>query len=317
MSSPSVFAAKEVAELNSDEVKSMKLPRSIGHRGYPVKYPENSLESLLAAIDVGADGIETDVHLSADGYVVVSHDLHTKRVFGSTTEPIRNRNYIGDLEHLRTVQEPHSKMVLLKEVLDQFVTNPKFEGKWLCIDVKADNDVAVIEGIAKVMMEVMADPLFWKERVVLGIWLVKFLPLCHKHVPEIPLIHIGVDLSYAANFIHEPSVIGISMVMVSIYTQRGYDLITQLHDLGKFIYVWTVNPPELMTLCIALGVDAVLTDEPVKFEQCRVDALAKAGESRDALGEAERAISFGTKTRLYGLSTGIKVLAPLLRRRFE
>lgn len=44
------------------------------HRGAKGYYPENTLVSFEAAIKQGADGIELDVHLSKDGYVVVCHD---------------------------------------------------------------------------------------------------------------------------------------------------------------------------------------------------------------------------------------------------
>ncbi|KAK9380995.1 PLC-like phosphodiesterase [Kockiozyma suomiensis] len=292
---------------------------------YSAKHPENSMESLVAAIEADADGIETgmllteemDVHLSADGHVVISHDPHAKRVFGSTTQPIKDRNYIGDLEHLRSVQEPHSKMILLEDVLQQFVSNPKFEGKWICIDVKADNDVAVIEGIAKIMLELTSDFSFWKERVVLGIWLVKFLPLCREHVPLVPLIHIGVDPLYAENFIHEPSVIAVSLLVASLYSNKGYGLIKSLRNLGKLIYAWTVNGAELMNLCIGLDIDAVLTDDPAMFAQLRLDSLSKVEKSNDRLQDAEGLLSFKTKARLYGFCAVVSVLGPLYRRRFE
>lgn len=46
----------------------------LGHRGYRVKYPENTLLSFKKAIEVGADGIELDVWLTKDGEAVVIHD---------------------------------------------------------------------------------------------------------------------------------------------------------------------------------------------------------------------------------------------------
>lgn len=49
------------------------LPQNIGHRGYKARYPENTMIGFQAAIDAGAHAIETDVHLTADGVVVLSH----------------------------------------------------------------------------------------------------------------------------------------------------------------------------------------------------------------------------------------------------
>lgn len=48
----------------------------IGHRGAPLEYPENSLPAFARAIELGADGIELDVHLTSDGVAVVHHDFH-------------------------------------------------------------------------------------------------------------------------------------------------------------------------------------------------------------------------------------------------
>lgn len=62
---------------------------NLGHRGtgqtrpgHP--YPENSLSSFRAAIDLGADGIELDVELTADGQLVVMHDATLDRTTNCT-----------------------------------------------------------------------------------------------------------------------------------------------------------------------------------------------------------------------------------------
>ena len=44
------------------------------HRGYSSIYPENTMSAFKAALDSGADGIETDIHLSSDGIIVITHD---------------------------------------------------------------------------------------------------------------------------------------------------------------------------------------------------------------------------------------------------
>lgn len=49
------------------------VPQCIAHRGYKAKYPENTMAAFRAAAEVGADAIETDLHLSRDGVVVLSH----------------------------------------------------------------------------------------------------------------------------------------------------------------------------------------------------------------------------------------------------
>ncbi len=49
-------------------------PLLIAHRGAPRERPENTLPSFLRALELGADGIELDVHRSSDGVLVVHHD---------------------------------------------------------------------------------------------------------------------------------------------------------------------------------------------------------------------------------------------------
>lgn len=45
-----------------------------GHRGYPHKFPENSLKGFAYAIAHGIDGLEFDVHLTKDNVPVIMHD---------------------------------------------------------------------------------------------------------------------------------------------------------------------------------------------------------------------------------------------------
>ena len=51
----------------------------IGHRGAAAEAPENTLVSFARALDAGADALELDVHLSADGIAVVHHDATLER----------------------------------------------------------------------------------------------------------------------------------------------------------------------------------------------------------------------------------------------
>ena len=57
-----------------------------GHRGYAAKYPENTLASYRAAMELGVDAIEFDVWLTADGVPVLIHDGNTARVTVGATE---------------------------------------------------------------------------------------------------------------------------------------------------------------------------------------------------------------------------------------
>ena len=51
-----------------------QLPQSIAHRGFRSKYPENTMTAFRGAIEeAGAHAIETDIHLTKDDQVVLSH----------------------------------------------------------------------------------------------------------------------------------------------------------------------------------------------------------------------------------------------------
>lgn len=48
-------------------------PQAIAHRGYRAAFPENTMAAFKGAVKVGAHAIETDIHLTKDGVVVLSH----------------------------------------------------------------------------------------------------------------------------------------------------------------------------------------------------------------------------------------------------
>lgn len=55
------------------------MPELIGHRGYPARYPENTILSFKKAIEIGCKGLELDVRLTKDNKVVVIHDKNLER----------------------------------------------------------------------------------------------------------------------------------------------------------------------------------------------------------------------------------------------
>jgi glycerophosphoryl diester phosphodiesterase len=58
---------------NSTVYGSRRLPQTIAHRGFKAKFPENSMAAFRGAVKAGTDALETDIHLSKDGIVVLSH----------------------------------------------------------------------------------------------------------------------------------------------------------------------------------------------------------------------------------------------------
>ncbi len=53
----------------------MPSPLIIAHRGAAAERPENTLAAFRRAVELGVDGVELDVHRTADGVLVVHHDF--------------------------------------------------------------------------------------------------------------------------------------------------------------------------------------------------------------------------------------------------
>ncbi|GGE47433.1 glycerophosphoryl diester phosphodiesterase [Pullulanibacillus camelliae] len=88
--------------------------QALAHRGYPVKYPENTLASYRAAYELGFSHLEIDVHLSKDGIPVLMHDTKINR----TTN---GQGYIKDftLKELKCLDAGEEETIpTLKEALE-------------------------------------------------------------------------------------------------------------------------------------------------------------------------------------------------------
>lgn len=91
-----------------------------GHRGYPQKFPENSLDGFAYAINHGIDGLEFDVHLTKDNVPVIMHDEKIDRTTNGTGE-IRSYTF----KALRTFQLSDGQTIpTLKELLDLAENKP-------------------------------------------------------------------------------------------------------------------------------------------------------------------------------------------------
>ena len=49
------------------------MPQNIAHRGFKAKHPENTMGAFKGAMNAGINAIETDIHVTGDGVVVLSH----------------------------------------------------------------------------------------------------------------------------------------------------------------------------------------------------------------------------------------------------
>lgn len=74
----------------------------IGHRGAPALAPENTLASIKAAVNAGADMVEFDVQLTSDGRFVVMHDSSMLRTTGD--ERLVSELTLQQIKQLRTLE---------------------------------------------------------------------------------------------------------------------------------------------------------------------------------------------------------------------
>lgn len=89
--------------------------------------------AFKGAIQVGADAVETDVHITKDNVVVLSHDNTLKRCFN-----LPDRIIDCDWEYLSTLQtikEPKQGMPRLVDLLE-YLAEPGLEEKWVLLDIK-------------------------------------------------------------------------------------------------------------------------------------------------------------------------------------
>ena len=84
--------AEALESFDGEALAQLRQPFIAGHRGLPSQYIENTIRSERGAIDAGANVIECDIHLSADGEIFVLHDDSAERLF--------DRADITDIESL-------------------------------------------------------------------------------------------------------------------------------------------------------------------------------------------------------------------------
>ena len=120
--------------------------------------------------------------------------------------------------------------------------------------------------IADTIQSVAPNPLKpWNQRIVLGCWAVKFVPLCADHLPTFPITYIGFSIPYARKFLSVPNVSFNMLQKALMLPYFGARFIRDVKAKGRPLYVWTVNEPEMMRWCIKRELDGVITDDPKRF----------------------------------------------------
>jgi glycerophosphoryl diester phosphodiesterase len=223
------------------------------HRGLAVDAPENTLLSFLKALALGVEYIETDVHASADGVAVISHDPDLSRVAG-----LDGQVETLPLAALRRIDLGNGQtFCTLAEALDAF-PDARFN-----IDVKS---VAAIQPTVDAIRTLRAT-----ERVLVSSFsesrrraAIDQLPgvATSTSAPRFAAALIAGKLGCVPLMAHAlrgtvAAQVPENALGLRVTTERMLD---QLHSLGVEMHVWTINDPRRMRELIDLGVDGIVTD---------------------------------------------------------
>ena len=219
----------------------------IGHRGAKGHESENTLISFQKALNMQVDGIELDVHLSADGELMVIHDEKIDR----TTNGKGFVNKLS-LRELKTFQiDGKHQIPMLKEVFD-LVNQDCF----INIELKSyDAAEKVVSLIEKYVTKKG-----WKyDRFLVSsfdwnaLQQVRFL---NEEIPIGILTETDLDLALAfAKFIQAKSIHPYFHLLTKENTAK-------IQEKGIQVYPWTINEIEDIQKIIAFNVNGIITDFP-------------------------------------------------------
>ncbi|NDW45256.1 glycerophosphodiester phosphodiesterase [Ruegeria sp. PrR005] len=246
----------------------------IGHRGAAGARPENTMASIVKAIEDGADWVEIDVQETADGEIVVMHDSDFMKLAGvptkiwdATMQDLEAIDIGGWYAPEYSVERTPTLRAVLEAARDK--SRVLIELKYYGHDVDLENRViALVEELG------MQDQIATMS--------LKY-PAVQKMRALRPKWRTGV---LAATAVGDLAGLEGDFIAVSTASLRP-SLVRAVHAAGKEIYVWTVNEPLLMSKMISLGVDGLITDEPAMAREVL--------EVRATLNPAERVLLWLTQ----------------------
>lgn len=219
---------------------------AIAHRGAKAYAPENTLSAFQKAIDFQCDGIELDVHLSADNFVMVIHDETVNRTTNGVGEV--NRFTHSELQKLRC--DGNQKIPALDEVLDlidaKCIVNIELKGfeTW--------------KPVAQLIQTRIAGKWNYSDFLVSSFdW--NALSELRKYDPNVPigvLTHTDLDLA-----------VGFSEFIKAETIHPHFHLLTAenvaaMQQKGFKVFAWTINEPEDIAMIKSYNVNGIISDYP-------------------------------------------------------
>lgn len=223
-------------------------PLLIGHRGARGTLPENTLAAFEAALNAGLDGLEFDVQRSRDGALVIFHDFttHGHEVAALTLAELR---------------QLHPEVPTVDELA---ALAGRYPGAFLNLEIKAKSHGT--QGLERSVVAAVRR-LGLKERTLIS----SFNPLSLLRVrllaPELrTALLFAPDLPWwlrhgrLAGWLHVDAI-------HPHYSQVTPTLVAAARRRGLMVNTWTVNDPLEVKRVLALGVNAVMADDPSTVKQ--------------------------------------------------
>lgn len=253
-------------------------PAVVAHRGASDDAPEHTLAAYRKAIEDGADALECDVRLTADGHLVCVHDRRVNRT--SNGRGAVSTLELADLAALdfgswkggaADTEEPDTETsgpdrtaVLTLERLLELVADADRRVE-LAIETKHPTrwagqvEARLLDLLGR--FGLAAPPPGEPSPVRVMSFSARSLHRIRAAAPAIPVVYLMQFVSPRLRDGRLPPGVHIAGPSIRIVRNHpGY--VARLHRAGHRVHVWTVNEPEDVELCLRLGVDAVITNRP-------------------------------------------------------
>ncbi len=222
----------------------------IAHRGASGDFPENTLLAFAQALAAGANWLELDVQLSADGELVVIHDETLAR----TTS---GRGAVGEmpLAQLRQLDAGQGeKIPLLSEVLD-------LASGRACVNVELKG-AGTAEPVARLLKQRKAAGLIPADNILASSLYEEELTLFAQLLPQIRLAPVAEQDSPALRQLAE------ELGAWSVHLEKSSitrELIAEVQQSGRKLLAYTVNDAETLQRLRGWGLDGIFSDFPQRF----------------------------------------------------
>ncbi len=243
----------------------MSRPLVIAHRGASGERPENTLPAFEYAIEQSADMIETDLHLTRDGVVVIHHDAALDRLGGQGE--IRDRT-AAELAGLNAAPGASlaERMPTLLDLLDRFGERMEFN-----LELKVGID-APYDGLEELVVGEL-DGRGLLPRMLLSCFDDRVLERLRALSPS---ARLGVLVSPRApgDIVGRARRVQAEAINPQCFLVNE-DLVRSVHAEGLAVYPYTANELPEMTRLLDCGVDGIITNYPARLREL-VDARENA-----------------------------------------